>query len=305
MGTAARPVNRGGGGNTGSRIPTWSLKSRTDHGNSYGTMRWIDWGRDYLLIGSRRGPATAWGGRSRRAKSGEKFRGAGARFVPGKWLTTYPRTGRTQLDTHREYGCTELVIPVRRLSTGSSLRACRWDSGWCSSARKVDLELRRSILIARGREWWLHGVCWSRRLDSARGAVATPAMLDRVRWEDVADASGPPVSETEAMRVGEGSLCHGSHPTPRACGRKMGCAVLKGNWAERRWIRPRWVWHPTLSFIYLFILGFLLSLLSFQIFISSLNSYLLWDSNLGQMPKFKYQHEPNLINLYIFILHYS
>jgi hypothetical protein len=253
MGTAARPVNCGGSGNTGSCLPTWSLKSRTDHSNSYGTMRWIDWGTYYPLIGSRRGPATAWGGQSRRAKSGEKFQGVGARFVPGKSLTTYPRTGRTQLYTRSEYGCAELVIPVRRLSTGSSFRACRWDLGWYSGARKADLELWLSILIARGRERWLHGVCWSRCPNSARGAVAMLAMLGRVRWEDVADASGPPVSETEAKRAGAGSLCRGSHPTARAYGRKMGCAVLKGNWAERRWIRPRWVWQPTLSFfIYLF-----------------------------------------------------
>jgi hypothetical protein len=63
----------------------------------------------------------------RETKSGEKFRGGRAQFAPGKSLTTYPRTGRTQLDTRREFGRAELGISVRRQSTGQLWRrqGCR------------------------------------------------------------------------------------------------------------------------------------------------------------------------------------
>jgi hypothetical protein len=205
MGTAAWPVHCGSGRNTGSR-PLLDALNRALTMEIHTERCSGSIGKDITCWLGREGGTIAWGERSRRAKSGEKFRGAGARFDPGKSLTTYPRTGRTQLDTWREHGCAELVIPVRRLSASSSLRACWWILGWCSSACKADLERRRSILIARGRERWLHGVCWSRRPDSARGTVVTPAMLGRVRWDDVADALGP---GTEARRAGAGRLCRG------------------------------------------------------------------------------------------------
>jgi hypothetical protein len=44
--------------------PTRCPNTRNDDRNTYETKRWINWDRYYLLIGSRRGPATAWGGRS-------------------------------------------------------------------------------------------------------------------------------------------------------------------------------------------------------------------------------------------------